>query len=49
MRAILWPLLLPWKMLHELLIWELKLYIPFLASMIVPVVLKKDLPRIIGL
>jgi hypothetical protein len=49
MRAILWFLLIPWKVLPALLMWELKLHIPSLASMIAPVVLKKGLPRIIGL
>jgi hypothetical protein len=29
MMETLWSLLLPWKVLHALLVWELKLHIPF--------------------
>jgi hypothetical protein len=30
-RAILWYLFLPWKVHHELLVWELKLHIPLFS------------------
>jgi hypothetical protein len=41
--------LLSWKVLYTLLVRELKLHITFLESITVPVVLRKGLPRIIGL
>jgi hypothetical protein len=40
--------LLPWKVLHALLMWELEFNIPFRIK-IAPVILNKGLPRIIGI
>jgi hypothetical protein len=40
---------LPWKVLHKLLVWELIFTFPSFESITAPVVLKKGLPRIIGL
>jgi hypothetical protein len=49
MGAILYSLLHPWKVVLALLVWELKLHIPFLCINDSTCSSQKGLPRIIGL
>jgi hypothetical protein len=49
MRAILWSLLLSWKVFHAIFMWELKLQIPFLSINDNTFSSQKVLLRIIGL